>query len=116
MKVEEKEDFTKSLKRHSVMLMTHLQEVTSGVKVIVGAVHLIWDVFQVPALKTLQVTRDIMQKVASVMFLDLRKTKVSNFHPNMFSAADSEFPRGRQPWGVPVIISENMKTDEEIIP
>ena len=60
MNVEEKEDLNKWLKRHSVMLLTHLQEVTSGVKVIVGAVHLIWDVFQVPALKTLQVTPNNM--------------------------------------------------------
>ena len=57
VKAEEVEDFSTWLKRHSVMLMTHLQEVTSGVKVIVGAVHLIWDAFQVPALRMLQVMR-----------------------------------------------------------
>lgn len=52
---EERETFTRWLQRRSLILITHLEEVTSRARVLVGAVHITWDVLQLPALQMLQV-------------------------------------------------------------
>ena len=59
LKLEEKETFSNWMKRRSLILITVLQEVTSGSKVIVGAVHITWDILQLPALQMLEVSRTL---------------------------------------------------------
>ena len=56
LKPEEKDTFSNWMKRRSLILITHLEEVTSGSKVIVGAVHITWDILQLPALQMLEVS------------------------------------------------------------
>ena len=56
LKSEEKETFSNWMKRRSLILITVLQEVTTGSKVIVGAVHATWDILQLPALQMLEVS------------------------------------------------------------
>ena len=67
LKSEEVQSFTDWLKEPNLLLTTHLQEVKSGSKVIVGATHLKWEGFQLPALKMLQVNIMSITDQLSVM-------------------------------------------------
>ena len=56
LKPEEKETFFNWMKRRSLILITHLRDVNSGSRVLVGAVHITWDILQLPALQMLEVS------------------------------------------------------------